>query len=190
MAYRISIDTPALFITAVTSDRLPVFQTEALKRIMGDAINEARTSCGFLLFAYVFMPDHIHLLTDAPRKPSEVLQYIKGIIGHRVINHLKLSQHQSSLEKLRHVDWKRKHRYSLWQHDSDIFTVNSESKFMEKVNYIHMNPVRAGLVERPQDYTSSSARWWRGAPRDDEPLRVDLDKIIWRRSVRDRNSRK
>ena len=78
MAYKISIDTPALFITAVGKDRLPVFQTDKIKQITCEAIDEARTSCGFLLFAYVLMPDHVHLLTDAPVKPSKVLQYIKG----------------------------------------------------------------------------------------------------------------
>jgi len=53
---------------------------------------------------------------------------------------------------------------------------------MQKVNYIHQNPVRAGLVERAEDYRWSSARHWLKCPRDDEPLRVDLDKIAWRRS--------
>jgi len=81
MAYKISIDTPTLFISAVGKDRLPVFQTNAIKLITCAAIDEARTSCGFLLFAYVLMPDHVHLLTDSPRKPSVVLQYIKGIVG-------------------------------------------------------------------------------------------------------------
>src|SRR6185295_14082122 len=137
MSYRISIDSPSLFITAVGKNRLPVFQTDKIKQVTCDAIDEARTSCGFLLFAYVLMPDHTHLLTDAPVKPSKVLQYIKGIVGHRVIDYLKLHDYQSSLLKLRHEDWKRNHRFSLWQHDSDIFSVTSESKFMEKVNYIH-----------------------------------------------------
>ncbi len=49
----ISIDTPCLFITAVSKDRLPVFQTDGMKNITCEAIDEARTSCGFLLFAYV-----------------------------------------------------------------------------------------------------------------------------------------
>ncbi len=61
---------------------------------------------------------------------------------------------------------------------------------MEKVNYIHMNPVRAGLVERPQDYKWSSARWWAGRPAEDEPIRVDLDQIVWRRAVGDRRVKK
>ena len=182
MAFKISIDTPALFITAVGKDRLPVFQTDKIKRLTCEAIDEARTSCGFLLFAYVLMPDHVHLLTDAPVKPSKVLQYIKGIVAHRVIDYLKEHNYESSLRKLRHVNWKRNHRFSLWQHDSDVFSVTSESKFMEKVNYIHLNSVRAGLVERAEDYRWSSVRWWKRAPTEDEPLRVDLDKIVWRRS--------
>lgn len=184
MSYRVSIDTPALFITAVGKDRLPVFQANKIKQITCDAIDEARTSSGFLLFAYVLMPDHLHILTDSPLKPSVVLQYIKGIVARRVINHLKDQDYQSSLRKLRHADWKRNHRFSLWQHDSDVFSVTSESKFMEKVNYIHLNPVRAGLVERAEDYRWSSACWWRRAPAEDEPLRVDLDEIVWRRSGR------
>ncbi len=181
MPYKISIDTPALFITAVGKDRLPLFQTNKIKELTCEAIDEARTSCGFLLFAYVIMIDHTHLLTDAPLKPSKVLQYIKGIVAHRVIDHLKEHNFESSLRKLRHVDWKRNHPFSLWQHDSDVFPVTSESKFIEKVNYIHLNPVRGGLVERAEDYRWSSIRWWKRAPAEDEPLRVDLDKIVWRR---------
>jgi REP element-mobilizing transposase RayT len=184
MPYRISIDTPALFITAVGKDRIPIFKTNKIKELTCAAIDEARTSAGFLLFAYVLMPDHLHMLTDAPLKPSVVLQYIKGIVARRVINYLKEQDYESSLRKLRHADWKRNHRFSLWQHDSDVFSVTSESKFMEKVNYIHLNPVRAGLVERAEDYRWSSARWWKRAPAEDEPLRLDLDKIAWRRSGR------
>jgi REP element-mobilizing transposase RayT len=184
MSYRISIDTPALFITAVGKDRLTIFQKNRIKELTCAAIDEARTSAGFLLFAYVLMPDHIHMLTDAPLKPSVVLQYIKGIVARRVIDHLKKGDYESSLRKLRHADWKRNHRFSLWQHDSDVFSVTSESKFIEKVNYIHMNPVRAGLAERAEAYRWSSARWWKGAPAEDEPLRLDLDKIVWRRSGR------
>ena len=182
MNLSISIDHPCLFITSVAKDRLPVFQTEAIKAVTCAALDEARTSCGFMLFAYVLMPDHVHLLTDSPHKPSKVLQFIKGIASRRVLGYLKEKKYESSLKKLQHDDWKRNHRYSLWQHDSDIFSVTSESMFMQKVNYIHLNPVRAELAERATDYRWSSARYWNKCPSDDEPLRVDLEKIVWRRS--------
>ena len=176
----ISKDNPCLFITAVAKDRLPVFRTDAIKTITCNAINEARLSCGFLLFAYVIMPDHLHLITDSPRKPSTVLQFIKGIVSRRVLGYLKEMNYETSLRKLEHLDWKRNHRYSLWQHDSDVFSVISESTFMQKVNYIHQNPVRAKLVERAADYLWSSSRFWQKRPSEKEPLSVDLNKIVWR----------
>ncbi|HEY0348257.1 MAG TPA: transposase [Pyrinomonadaceae bacterium] len=182
MRLTISKDDPCLFITAVGKDRLPIFQTQAIKSITVRAIDEARTSCGFLLFAYVIMPDHFHVVTDSPRKPSTVLQFIKGIVSRRVLSHLKDMKYEASLRKLEHDNWKRNHRYSLWQHDSDVFSIVSESTFMQKVNYIHQNPVRAGLVERAEDYRCSSARIWKQCPNEDEPLKVDIDKIVWRRS--------
>jgi hypothetical protein len=52
---------------------------------------------------------------------------------------------------------------------------------MQRVNYIHQNPVRAGLVERAEDYLWSSIRCWNRCPREDEPLLMDLDKIVWRK---------
>jgi len=182
MRLTISKDNPCLFITAVASHRLPVFRTDAIKTITCNALDEARNSCGFLLFAYVLMPDHFHLLTDSPRKPSTVLQFVKGIVSRRVLGYLKEMKYETSLRKLEHNNWKRNHRYSLWQHDSDVFPIINESTFMQKVNYIHQNPVRAGLVERPEDYHWSSARFWSNCPKEDEPLKVDIEKIVWRRS--------
>jgi REP element-mobilizing transposase RayT len=111
-----------------------------------------------------------------------LLQFIKGIVSRRVLGYLKEMKFEASLRKLAHDDWKRNHRYSLWQHDSDVFSIVSESTFMQKVNYIHENPVRAGLVGRPEDYRWSSARFWKECSSEDEPLKVDLEKIVWRRS--------
>jgi putative transposase len=110
------------------------------------------------------------------------LRYIKGITGRRVIDYLKNNDHQVSLAKLQHQEWKRKHQYSVWQVEKNVFSVYSEPMFMQKVNYIHMNPVRAGLVEKAVDYRWSSARIWQGCPLEDEPLRVDMDRIRWRRA--------
>ena len=179
--FQISRDTQALYITAVTKDRLPVFRTDALKIVVCNALDEARNNGGFLLFAYVIMPDHIHLLTNQPTTVSDVLRRVKGTVGHRVIEYLKENNFQTSLEKLRHEEWKRKHSYSVWQVEKNVLSVFSEAMFMQKVNYIHQNPVRGGLVEKATDYRWSSARIWQKCPLEDEPLRVDVDRIDWRR---------
>jgi REP element-mobilizing transposase RayT len=179
--FRISRDSQALYITAVAKDRLPVFHTDAIKKVTCDALNEARNSGRFLILAYVIMPDHLHVITDSPDSSAEVLRYVKGITARRVIDYLKDGNFESSLAKLRHEDRKRKHSYSLWQKEKKVFSIFSEAMLMQKVNYIHLNPVRAGLVERAIDYRWSSARIWQRCQAEDEPLMVDFDRIEWRR---------
>ncbi len=51
---------------------------------------------------------------------------------------------------------------------------------MQKVNYVHLNPVRAGLVEQAKDYRWSSAQSWLRCSLEEEPLTVDYDQIAWR----------
>jgi len=181
MRFRLTRDSQALYITVVTKDRLPVFGTDRLKSVLCRAIDEARSSAGFLLFAYVIMVDHLHVLTSRPKSTSEVLRVLKGITARRVIDHLKENNCLSSLAKLQHAEKDRNHRYSLWQTEKNVLPIFSEGMFMQKVNYIHQNPVRAGLVERAKDYRWSSARIWQGGVLEDEPLLVDKDVIEWRK---------
>jgi putative transposase len=180
--FHLSRDSQALYITVVAKDRLPVFKSDAIKSVTCHAIDEARKSGNFLIFAYVIMSDHLHLLTDCPEMSADVLRRIKGVTARRVIDYLKEQGFQTSLGKLRHEEWKRKHSYSLWQQEKNVLSIFSEGMFMQKVNYIHQNPVRADLVDRPMDYHWSSARIWQRVPTSDEPLNVDLDRIEWRRA--------
>ena len=180
--FQLSRDSQALYITIVTRDLLPVFQKDAIKRVTCSAIEEARESGNFLLFAYVIMPNHVHLLTDSPKTSADVLRCVKCLTARRVIDYLKENDYRSSLAKLRHEEWKRRHSYSLWQQEKNVFSIFSEAMFMQKVNYIHLNPVRAELADRMTDYRWSSARIWQRQAWDDEPLRVDFDRIAWRRA--------
>ncbi|MHB8653345.1 MAG: REP-associated tyrosine transposase [Terriglobia bacterium] len=177
----ISRDTPCLSITSVARDRIPVFRHETMKAVICAALNEARHSGGFAIFAYVIMPDHLHLITDGAIKTSETLRFINGISGHRVISYLKEKNYTTSLAKLRNAKKDRGHQYSLWDGHSNVLLVTSENVFMQRVNYIHQNPVRAGLVERAEDYRWSSARCWSRRMLEEEPLLMDLNKIVWRR---------
>ena len=127
------------------------------------------------------MWDHLHLLTSRNSTTADVLRYLKGITARRVIDHLKEKGHSSSLAKLEHQERNRNHQYSLWQTERNVLPVFSEGMFMEKLNYIHQNPVRANLCERAEDYRWSSARIWLRRPLEREPLLVDNDFIQWRR---------
>jgi len=106
-------------LTIVAKDRLPVFKTDAVKRVTCEALNEPRTSAASLIFAYVIMTEHIHIITSQGKTSAEVLRYVRGITGRRVIDYL--NDFKSSLAKLEHHEWKRKHKHSLWQQEKNVF---------------------------------------------------------------------
>jgi putative transposase len=164
----------------VARDRLPVFRTEAIKKVVCVALDEARRSGGFAILAYVIMPDHLHIMADGARKSSDTLRFINGITSHRVIGYLEENNYLTSLAKLRDTKKARRHEHSLWDGHSNVLLVTSERVFMQRVKYIQ-NPARAGLVACPEDYRWSSARCWSRRTLEDEPLLMDLDQIIWRK---------
>ena len=176
----VSKDSPAYYLTSVAKDRLPVFRTTTIAQIACNALAEARRSGGFLIFAYVIMPDHLHLVTDSSRRSKEIHRFVNGIISRRVIDHLKENAAQS-LAKLRIAEQAKGYKYSLWQHHPDTRLLWNEEMLRQRIQYTHLNPVRAGLVEHQNDWRWSSARIWHKRPLADEPLEVDIDKICWRR---------
>lgn len=178
---RISIDTPCYFITSVTHNRLPIFRTDKLKEIACNALNEARKSANLLYFAYAIMLDHFHIITDGKRSPSDTVRYLNGVTAKRILDYLKENDFTSSLLKLREAVKERGYKHSVWEHHSDKFLLTSEDMFMQKVDYIHNNPVKDELVEHPEDYLYSSARIWKRRPLDNEPLEMDLDQIEWKK---------
>jgi putative transposase len=180
LMFRISKDSPVYYFTSVVNHRLPVFQTPKFADLACSALDEARRSARFLLFAYVVMIDHLHTIVGSELKPSKVLQYINGITARRVIDFLQANGYELSLNKLRHADRAREYRYSLWEHHPNTKVLTSEEVVIQKINYVHQNPVRAGIVRQAEDYRWSSVRCWKGTPLVDEPLIVDIDQIQWR----------
>lgn len=106
---------------------------------------------------------------------------MNGIVSRRVIGYLKETSYETSLEKLRHQDYGKGHKYSLWDHHPDVRLLWSEDMLMQRVHYTHQNPVRAGLVDRPEDYRWSSWRSWNRRQLKDEPLVMDIAQIRWRK---------
>ena len=102
-----------------------------------------------MIFAYVIMHDHTHVLTDNAREMNEVLRYLNGISAKRLIDHLKANGYESSLAKLRIQERGKKHKHSVYEHHPNALRITGEDAFMQKVNYIHLNPVRGGLAEHP-----------------------------------------
>ena len=178
--HTVSRDSPCYYLTSVAKDRLPVFRTDEIKRVTCAALDEARRSGKFGLYAYVIMTDHLHVICDSTLSPSRTLQFINGIVSRRAIDYLKLHNYEMSLKKLRHEIGPRHYKHSLWDHHPDARLLLTEKMLMQRVHYTHRNPVRAKLVELPEEYRWSSIRYWSGGILEDEPLRMDIDRIRWR----------
>ena len=103
------------------------------------ALERVRRNYGLCIYGYVVMPEHVHLLMNEPERKS-FAQAIKSL-KQGVARRLAL--------------WAED---SFWQARYYDFNVWSERKFVEKLRYIHRNPVKRGLVERPEDWVWSSFR--------------------------------
>jgi putative transposase len=177
----------AHFLTAKTFENTPYLGNPHCARIFCEELESARVRYGFHVFAFVVMPDHIHLLLwwDAEALPhltiSKIAWAVKGKAARRIVDYLKGSGRVGEdgvgeggvgegsafaypypgLSPAR-VPLDRPHyrnwRYKIWQQGAGYdFNVYTEHKLAEKIAYIHANPVRAGLAETPEQYPWSSA---------------------------------
>jgi len=107
--------------------------------LLADALTESRRKLGFLLYGYVVMPDHWHALiwTSYPLTISRVVQDIKWISA-------------------RFLNRKRQTTGTVWQHEFWDRFVRHAQEFRERLDYMHLNPVRQGLAARPGDWRWSS----------------------------------
>jgi hypothetical protein len=97
-----------------------------------------------------------------------------------VIEHLKANGFEASMTKQRIRERDNKYKYSVYEHHPNAIRITGEEAFMQKVNYIHLNPVRAGLADQPNEYKYSSSRIWHARVQDEEPLTTDHKRIKWR----------
>ncbi len=144
---------------------------------MLDALQLGRTQGKFDLWAYVIMPEHVHLVLLPHRdvKSSQIFTTVKQSVSKRALHWLR----KNSPEFLTHLEdvqpnGARAHRF--WQrgggYDRNLRTV---ADVYEKIEYVHANPVRRGLVTVPEDWPWSSCRAW--ATGEDEPLVLDRDSL-------------
>lgn len=138
------------------------------------ALAAARRRHGFSLFAWVVMPEHVHLLLRprAGQVWATLGSSIKNISAKRGLAVLR-SRRDAVLEGVRADDGTER----FWQTGGGFDrTCRDDAEFCDAVRYIHRNPVERGLVTRPEDWRSSSVRWWMGerggeVECDDPPMR-------------------
>jgi len=139
-------------------------QAERTCQWLADAIDEARKELDFALWAYVFMPEHVHLLVW-PRQPvydvRDILQRIKEPVGRKAVKHMQ-TQAARWLPRIT-VQRGRRVERRFWQAGGGFDRNVTEAEIIfAMIEYIHANPVRRGLVSLAEEWKWSSCGWFEG----------------------------
>jgi putative transposase len=167
------------FVTFSCFRRRPYLGTVRARNRFVSILDEVRSRLSFALIGYVVMPEHVHLLIGEPGKgnPSKVLQVLK----QRVSRSLR-RRRWSSLKQLRlPLASAEAETPAFWQRRFYDFNVWSEKKLLEKLVYMHKNPVARKLVSHPKDWPWSS--WSHYAKR--EPGLITIDALKERTNPRE-----
>ncbi len=138
------IGLPCL-VTTNTDGRKPTFRSDAAIRMLLGVIGEVRRDTGVEIFAWVVMPDHVHLVlrVSPPLAMGRFMQLMKGRFAKRY------NEFQSGQGR-------------VWQDRYHARVLASERAVAAAIEYVHHNPVAAGLVTSQEEYRWSSARLFAG----------------------------
>jgi len=158
---RFHIEGHIYYITTVVYDRLPIFTKPAYVIPLIDSLNFYRYQHKFKLLGYCIMPDHLHLLIwpYGESTISEAMHDYKRFTSGRLIRQATVEDNRVWLDAFRAAGQETgRGEHKVWQDSFWDKIIYSEGMLRQKLNYMHRNPVRAGLVERPEDYPYSSYR--------------------------------
>ena len=163
------------YVTLVTYNRVPVFRSDHACEIVVKTFAEVRRRFPFKLIGYVVMPDHVHAIVNRHLDTiSDWLRRIRGNSAREILAWLREGRHSTSLKKLElTIPQKRNHTHAVWQKNPSVIDLWSPKFVRQKLNYLHMNPVRAGLCEHPAQWKWSSYRAYFPHDVGDVPIEVD-----------------
>jgi putative transposase len=128
-----TINAGTFFLTAITYNRRRLFQVTANASLFIETLQHYRVEGFYKLYAFVVMPDHVHVLLTTENL-ARAMQRIKGGFSHSIGS-----------------------SFPVWQRGFTDHLVLNRKQFETRRDYIHQNPVQEHLVQRAEDYPHSSA---------------------------------
>lgn len=158
------------YMTFTVVGWIDIFTRQCYRDILLESFKYCRQHKGLHLYAYVIMSNHIHLIAsvDEGCSISDFVRDCKKFTSKQILEDIENSGtesrrdwmlHQFKYYASRHT---RNEIYQLWEHDNHFIELSSAVFTQQKIDYIHQNPVNAGLVYRAEDYIYSSASNYAG----------------------------
>ena len=161
--YRIFETEYPYFMTCTIVGWLPVFTRPEAVQILFDCWSFLKENKEFKLYGYVVLENHVHLVASAPDLPNAMKSF-KMYTARQIIDLLERHEASVLLQQLR--DYKLVHKtkseYQVWQEGSMPKQIGGRDIMNQKLEYMHLNPVKRGYVDDPLHWRYSSARNYAG----------------------------
>ncbi len=161
--YIIRDQKKAHFITATVVDWVDVFTRKTYKDVIIDCLDYCIKNKGMLLYGYVIMSNHAHLIVKSKNgKLSDLIRDFKKFTAKNILEKIQNepeSRREWMLKRFKKATetHSRNKNYQFWQYGNHAEEIYSHKFMWSKLDYIHLNPVRAGIVEKASHYMYSSA---------------------------------
>ncbi len=175
--YKFHNKTGLYFVSFATINWIDVFTRQVYFNVLASSVDYCRKEKGMELYAYCFMPSHVHFIfRSSTEQPSELLRDFKRHTSKKVIEAIENNPQESRKEWLLWMFERagKKNattsKYQFWQHHNKPIELWSEKVIKQKIDYIHNNPLESGFVTNVVDWKYSSARNFQG---DNTILEID-----------------
>ncbi len=161
--YKIRDQTKPHFLTFTVVDWVDVFTRQRYKDILIESLNYCISNKGLVVYGYVIMSNHVHSIMHSDEGLlSDIIRDFKKHTSKRIIQSIQEepeSRREWMLERFSRATTthSRNKSYQFWKYGNHPVALYSEKFMWTKLDYIHLNPVRAGLVKKASDYGYSSA---------------------------------
>ena len=165
MDFQHRINGEVYFVTDTVVDWVDIFTRPIYKHIVIESLQYCQEHKGLIIYAWVLMSNHLHAIvgSEGEAKVSDIWRDFKKFTSKEIIATIKTEISESRSEwMLNRFEYSGKNdkkikNYRFWQEGNDAQGIYLNEYFEQKLNYIHYNPVKAEIVNRPEDYRYSSA---------------------------------
>ena len=161
--YQITNQGAVYFITLQVVYWIDLFTRQCHRDVILESLRYCQKNKGLEIYAWVIMSNHVHLVVRSANEDlSGTLRDFKKFTSKNLVENVKIdaeSRRSWILKLFEHAAKRsnKKGRYQVWTHSNHAIELISHKFIDQKINYIHMNPVKAGIVVSPELYLYSSA---------------------------------
>jgi len=156
--------TEIYFLTFTIVEWITIFNYPKYCDIIVNNFQFYRKNQGLKIHYLVIMPEHIHLIASSENNIGRIIRNYKSFSAKEIIQNLKHDKRTEILNLLNFYKKKSKSEseYQVWQEGSHPERITTTDMLNQKINYIHYNPVKAGLVTIPEQWRYSSVGYYDG----------------------------